>query len=373
MKQTIIIIRKKQILMLAALVIIILSCSQSTEPNPSPFKDPREMIWTVDTLSYPGSSQTLMTSIWASSPTEIWICGHNDRSKGNIWKYDGTIWDNIPLFDFITSSPLDIKYVFGSDSNNIYVVGARLSSNPSPPPNFLSASFIVEHNGLDWIEQPIDGNSLLQSVYGNSANNIWVCGHDGLIFHYDGISWIKDTIYAPYTKGSNFQLNSIAVHNEKTYVLGNLFDEINIQDVYYFFEGDIGNWVLLDSMRTSADNSTLKWGVGRLYASPWGKLYSTGWGVFEWDGNEWNKIIPFFGNSNPIRWMDGISEDNMILVGDFGSAYYWDGTDLYPIEGINSYPNGPLYTAVWYNGYETFIVGNLLDSYPQKTIVFHGK
>ncbi len=357
----------KKIIFITTLVITataFITCSQTNEPQPLPFKDPREMTWEVDTLHYPGNMQTLMSSIAGCSPDDLWICGH--AGQGRMWHYDGTDWSPINLYE-LQVYVSDYNDLYAYDCNNIFLAGMQRRTGESP------LSKIIKYDGVNWIEQPIEGNERLQSISGDSPDNIWACGHDGLIFHYDGTSWIRDTIHAPYTLGRNFQLNSIAVHNRKTYLLANLIDEINYQDVFYFYEGSIGNWVLLDSMRIDVNNSTYRWGIGKLYASLWGKLYSTGWGVFEWDGNEWNRIIPFFNNSNPVRWMDGTSEDNLILVGDLGSAYYWDGISVYPLEGIHSYPNGPLYTAVWYNGIEAFIVGDLLDSYPQTTIVFHGK
>ncbi len=73
------------------------SCSDSgVESQPS--INPLELIWKSDTLSYPESFQTSMTSIWGSSANDVWVCGHNDRSQGNLWHYNGTKWEAIDLF-----------------------------------------------------------------------------------------------------------------------------------------------------------------------------------------------------------------------------------------------------------------------------------
>src|SRR4030042_6127344 len=123
MKQAIIISKKRQIFMIAALVVVILSCSQTSEPQPQPFKDPREMTWTVDTLRYPESVQTLMFSIWASSPSDVWICGHNSSSRGSLWHFDGISWNEINLYEDIEQGALSLDCVWGIDENNIWIVG----------------------------------------------------------------------------------------------------------------------------------------------------------------------------------------------------------------------------------------------------------
>lgn len=65
---------------------------QATNPNEQ-LKDPREMTWTVDTIvnPIPNTYQTLMTTMYASSPNNVYIAGHTD-SRAQIWHYDGVIW-----------------------------------------------------------------------------------------------------------------------------------------------------------------------------------------------------------------------------------------------------------------------------------------
>jgi hypothetical protein len=50
------------------------ACKEDEPPCttcPPQVKDPRTYSWTVDTISYPGSFQTLMTRMWASGPDNV--------------------------------------------------------------------------------------------------------------------------------------------------------------------------------------------------------------------------------------------------------------------------------------------------------------
>ena len=75
--------------LLFSTALFIAACSQSNEPKPKEYKDPREMTWTVDTLTSPDAGQTLMEAIWASSPDDIYACGHCDDNDGKFWHMMG--------------------------------------------------------------------------------------------------------------------------------------------------------------------------------------------------------------------------------------------------------------------------------------------
>ncbi len=54
--------------------------------------------WEVDTISYPGSFQTIMNTIWGSTINDIWIAGHNNRGFGKTFHFDGKEWkDFLPI------------------------------------------------------------------------------------------------------------------------------------------------------------------------------------------------------------------------------------------------------------------------------------
>ncbi|HMK38708.1 MAG TPA: hypothetical protein VK569_05155, partial [Bacteroidota bacterium] len=80
------------------LSLICLACNHPARyvaPEPEP--DPRNFTWTIDTIALPGSTSTLMKSIWGSSTRDIYAVGRADRSGGAMFHYDGVSWRSVPL------------------------------------------------------------------------------------------------------------------------------------------------------------------------------------------------------------------------------------------------------------------------------------
>ncbi|MFQ5631413.1 MAG: hypothetical protein ACE5I1_21785, partial [bacterium] len=65
--------------------------------NPVAPPDPRHLTWTVDTLRYPDSFQTLMYGIWGSSPNDVYAVGHTNVVRGNMYHYNGKSWQDVLL------------------------------------------------------------------------------------------------------------------------------------------------------------------------------------------------------------------------------------------------------------------------------------
>ena len=83
---------------LIILLAIILSGCRKSPVEPVIPKDPRTYTWTIDTLSYPGSAQTIMQSIWGSSPSDVYVVGHNDGGYGKMYHFDGKMWTPVVLY-----------------------------------------------------------------------------------------------------------------------------------------------------------------------------------------------------------------------------------------------------------------------------------
>ena len=68
-----------------------------TKPPDEIIKKPREYTWTIDTLSYPGSMQTNMQDIWASSPANVYVVGRNERGYGKMYHFNDISWTDVKL------------------------------------------------------------------------------------------------------------------------------------------------------------------------------------------------------------------------------------------------------------------------------------
>jgi hypothetical protein len=326
------------------------------------------MTWTSDTLAYEGSDQTLMTSLYATSPNNAWICGHNDRSKGNVWHFDGNKWQFIDMYKYIRVSANSYYKVSGSSANNVWFVGNRHYSDPFNPSTIWWEDLVVQYDGSTFKEHDLNSTFAIFGLHAISPNEVWVGGDSGFVAKYNGITWSKDTIDIP--KGGFQLILDLAKYDGEVFAIISVFDPKF--EKYYFAKGNLNNWKIVDSIYYDGKNFEIKWGYWGLYVSEYGKLYSYGvGGIWEWQKG-WVKILRV---NYTIKGMYGLKEDYILAVGDFGHVLYYDGTSWQQIQNKLSIPDQSydIITGAWTNGREAIILGHTFEGWPQKTIVFRGK
>lgn len=352
-----------------SLFVLINSCNSPTE-TPVQYKHPREMTWVADTIAYPGSGQTMMTSLWASSPNDVWISGHNDRSQGDMWHYNGTKWEEVDVFKDVERSPKSFSKIFGVSSNDIWAVGDRLYSDPINSDNREFGTLIIQYNGTRWIEHKQTNKVRVLDLFCSNSKEIWTCGDSGMVFNYNGNSWKSDKIKIPFLSGAEFSLVSIAKHNNKTFVLASIWDSGRRENSYYFIHGNLNNWTVVDSMILDGSNHTLKWGIYGLHAASFGKLYSYGpGGIWEWNESNWFQVLNL---NTSFKGFYAFRENYAFALGDFNYVYFYDGNSWTQLMNF-AQTEEIIYTDAWSNGKETFILGHTFGGWPQKTVIWRGK
>ena len=106
-------------------------------------------------------------AIWSSSPTDVLAVGDG----GMIVHYDGTSWT--PLQSG-TTQPLAGVWGAGAGSA-VFAVGA--------------GGTILNYDGTTWRAQASGTTQSLNAVWGTSVNDVFAVGSSGTILHYDGTSW----------------------------------------------------------------------------------------------------------------------------------------------------------------------------------------
>ena len=352
-------LRNIEMLLLVIVIIAIEACkNKGTEPLPT--KNPRDYTWEADTIFYPGSYQTNMQNIWASSPNDVYAVGFNTDGQP-LWHYDGKTWANVNLWGVYNIVTPQLNAVYGFSSNNVWAVGLKGY-------DYADSSLIIHYDGSKWSEANIiRGNRGLNDIYGSSPNDIWACGYGGVVYHYDDIKWDKDSISVYMPQGADFQLLNIRESNGVPFVTGIKVENNIARWTFYFFRKANQAWQTIDSFVVAPGQTTFKFGT-RLWTSPNGNLYSCSDGVFRWNGNSWEKI---FTSSTSLGSIAGISEQNFFVVGDYGNVYHYNGSDWYQFQQLKN--ENIVYTGVWTDGNEAFICGFTTNGYPQKTIVWHAK
>jgi hypothetical protein len=346
----------------------IFNCCRDNTIEIKPVKDPRTYTWTVDTLGYPGSFQTLMYDMWGSSPKDVYVVGHNSSNgNGVMWRYDKNEWINVKLLKSeggYIDGAIELTSIYGFSSTDIYAAGERIIGyNPNPPPTFIDSSLIIHYDGTAWKKVNVYNGSPLRDINGSSASNIIAGGRYNTLYNYNGNIWQKDSINIQVPFGKSFHIESVNLGASVSYLVGYRSFEDMSDLTYYFFERVNSVWTKIDS------TSFAKFGE-KLFRSPSGTLYSVGQGgVYKYEKLSWLNVFNI--TSAYIYGIWGTSDNNIFIAGNFGSVYHYNGTDWRRIEELND-PQID-YWAVWTDGTEAFVAGHIFAEGLQKTVIWHGK
>lgn len=352
--------------LISTFIIVFTYCQGSTEPGES-FKDPREMTWTVDTLMYPGSWQTSLSSMYGKSSTDIYACGHTDINLGKLWHFDGFSWISIDLFQFIENSYIDLQQV-RAVGDDIWVVGAREYGDIN---NIRFESLVLQYNGR-WIEHKVKTNSYLYDITGTTNMDIWACGRNGLVLHYNGYSWTADTIRIKnFSPEADYVLAGIARYNNETFIIARVFYEATARREQYYIRGNMKNWKVIDSTIFTKDNwgDQERWGNLGMFRPNNGKIYSFGFsGVWELDvhNNNWTSLLR---NNFVMSTSFGANDNYLFAATSFGFIWFYDGKVWNSLSNIVYGQKEITFYDGWTNGEEVFLLGfNSFRSY-----IVHGK
>lgn len=354
------------------LVLLLLQLSCKTTPVEPPLKDPRTYTWTIDTLTYPSSAQTLMQDIWGSSPSNVYVVGHNDNpGVPTMFRFDGRGWKTTGFHageGGTVAGPVSLYSIHGFGPNNIFAVGRRIYDNPNPPPNFLDSSLIIQYDGSRWREHRVVGR-FLHAIWGSDPQNIWVSGEEGSLFHYNGQSWAKETIPVTPPPGSYYKLYGIGGTSPTDMcLLASAHEDPFIRTTFYFLRRNASGWAVIDTFVNQPGISQNKWGDSKLWASSWGTLYSVGKGAFQWNGETWSKIL---STDEPCTNIFGTSEKNLFVITYQSSLLHFNGVDWYQYGDLKFQNFG--FSSGWTDGKEIFAVGWTRGGFPQKTLILRGK
>jgi hypothetical protein len=322
-------------------------------------RNPREYTWTLDTLAYPGSLQTVMRYIWGSSANNIYVCGSNDRASGRMYHFDGQSWTNVKLL-ITEGGPLSrvgfFNGIVGFSADNIYAVGdVGIHFDP----------FLIHFDGSQWSEINVPDGTGLLSIWARSPGEIWIGGFHGFLARYNGSRFIQDTLpYTFDTRSMDIQVNQINGHGTITHLVSAVSPDTLFAPIFYFYERIGEQWEVRDSSYEYA----------RIFIDPGGTVYRYGYdGVQRRQGANW--VSTLSGLTVGRNGMAASSENNMFVVGIAGTSpagriYHFNGSDWFEYTQLRL--EEVFFQAVWTDGNEAFVIGTTYD-FPMKTIVLHGK
>jgi hypothetical protein len=156
-------------------------CKSPVSPEDNIVLGRRDYTWTVDTLIIPNS---FVYRMWGNDLNNVWaIAGAGDFDK-TIYHYDGKSWKT----DGIHRS-LDPSSIFGSSANNIWIGGGNGEFYHYDGTSWIYFSKLISDEGKFIVFENIWGNGPddIYAIGAYSDNNL--LNNNGVIAHFDGTSW----------------------------------------------------------------------------------------------------------------------------------------------------------------------------------------
>ncbi len=331
-------------------LIIQFSCREKIIEPPELGK--RDYNWSIDTLSYTGSFQTILLNIWAESPRNVYLVGYNDRSKGQIYHYNGEQWDPIELPSF--EGGLDFYDIDGTSGENLWVVGERITHDIIND-KFIFSGCVIHFDGEKWTDVSPDSTDILRCVWVISSNELWIGGEKGAVYRYSNMQWFK------YTFNQIYSFTSIVgLTDREIYLIGSTKDYTPPTDSsgYFLFHYNGQDWSKIDSVSTNPLSPPCHFGYN-LYNFN-NSLYSSGVGLFKYVNKSWISIY-----DGPARNISMAGENHIFAVGK--SIYHYNGHDWF--EFIQFQSNEWPWFGCYTNSEEVFVVSTDYN----KSYVLHGK
>jgi hypothetical protein len=351
---------KITLLLLAVLSIMLYSCNttESNEDEDNIVPGKRNYTWNIDSVDY-GSLPGLieLSSIWGSSPDDVWGAAFTADVRNCLWHYDGQKWSravwNTPITEYGNGSK-SAGGVWGFSKDDVWVFGGRIYSSTE-----TTAPFIMHYDGSKWTEVTGDVSQMpngYTDIYPISKNHFWISS-SGHVCEY------KDGIWKKYNMRDDYYIQSICGLENDIYVTAYPIGK----DSLYLMKLVGSDFVIIDQSSLYHDP---KFSVnGLLFADS--KVYTFGLGLFiaevknkSIDTSTWEKVINL--PAGGIRKAFKISTKDIWAVGYPGIIYQYNGENWERIF-IEGQDADAMYDAVWGDGSEIFICDI------ENGIVFHGK
>lgn len=96
------------------ITLLFFSCEKTTEPENT--SSNRDYTWTIDTINPGPAYRTYGMNLWGAAPDDIWMVGGAASILHPIWHYNGEVWRNVVLDEFISGLG-----ICGFASDNIWM------------------------------------------------------------------------------------------------------------------------------------------------------------------------------------------------------------------------------------------------------------
>lgn len=216
-------------------------------------------------------------------------------------------WQRLPA-----STRANLRAIWGTDRNNIYVVGW--------------SGTISRFDGRQWTDVSGDTwQATFYAIWGRGADDIYVAGDDGLVLHYDGEQWDEwqDLEIPGDTSATSTDINGIWGPSGTTRLVA---------------VGDSGRVWFVDGGAKVLNFTWMKNATPIDLHAVWGtsidNIYAVGddFSLLHYNGSTWSEVdtglsIPSTSDDteDDFNAVWGTTPDNVFVVGDQGTVWHFDG------------------------------------------------
>ncbi len=307
----------KKIFMLTTLIIIILfSCENPFSSSHRIKPGSRDYVWEADTLAIPF---TILHKIWGSSPNDVWAIGPGGDLDKTIFHFDGEKWTNDSI-----SRPISPLCIWGFAKNDVWIGGHE--------------GRIWHFDGTDWsenlhIDDPLFIYSSFTDIWGENHNNIWTVGlldsagiRKGLMYHYNGKEWKRINI--DYTGGQFLKIRR-GLKTNKNYYLTGLWENDLIGDSIKILEYSGGTH--LKQLKISGFGNGKWMDVQEVDDEI---IFTINNKLYTYNNNKFELLVtnPF---PNSFQGIDGRNKKDIFWMMQYGITHY-NGNDIKYILKFNT-------------------------------------
>jgi hypothetical protein len=241
--------------------------------------------WTIFSPTVPGANFSILQSVAASSPTNVWVVGVSVRQVVEHW--NGRSWQSVPL-------------------------------------------------GLSTREQQ---NTSLNAVATLSPTDTWVVGNNDLALHWDGTRWQitpLPPVTNPFRVESLQAVAALSPHNVWAVGAYKTFNRSGGGPVAYHWDGTVWQRVAVPNEPGAAHDDLGGWPLGALAAVSPTDIWALNQAAhaLHWDGRGWHIIAspgsPQYGVL--VSAASAVSTSDVWAVGPYSlTASHWDGQRWSPV------------------------------------------
>jgi hypothetical protein len=141
--------------------------------------------WTTNLVAPP-----TFAAVWGSGPTNVYAVG-----ASRVARYDGssgTSWAYVDISAALVGGE-DFRTIWGSSANDIWVAGTN--------------GTLLHYVSGTWTRQSALGSATITGIWGTSASDVYAVSESGDIWHYNGLAWVAmpntgDTLYGVWGSGT---------------------------------------------------------------------------------------------------------------------------------------------------------------------------